>query len=604
MSIDLRSIFLSYVLTDFVCFIIVLMLWRQTRKKYHGTGFLVIDFALQVLALLLILGRGVLPDWVSIPFANFSAMLGTVLGLIGLEMLVGKRSNQIHNFIIVIVYTVIHSYFTYIEPNVELRNLNSSITSAILAFQYIWLMWKRVPPFKRKTTFNIGLMFLIYMLLNLTMIFEYYNHENTILNYFNSGGFHIFKMLSSQILFLLFTYFLVLMLNHQLLHDNALQQEKFVKAFRATSSALIISRLSDGKLIEVNRGFTRISEYEANEIIGETTSTLSLWANARDREIMVKLLLKDGCIIENTFKYRRKSGKILTGLVSAEIIELNGEKHVITSITDISEHINNLDRLKTYSKELKDANATKNKLFSIIGHDLRSPFTTITGFSEMIRDEADNLDKETIRNYANILNSSAISTQNLFQNLLEWARVQQGQITFKPETFQIKLLVDEIVGVLSGTAEKKSITINSNLPLALYVSADANMLKTVIHNLVSNALKYSRHGGTVEIGASQTDNETTIFVQDSGIGIDQEIITTLFEPNSKQSLPGTDDEKGTGLGLQLCLEFVKIHGGKIGAESRTAAVPIGSRFTFSLPSTSSGAAFLKQTIDNPSIYET
>ncbi len=661
-----------------------------------------IDFAFQVIALLLISTRTIIPDWLSINVANTLAMAGAVLGLIGLEkLLLGKTGKQYHNWILVTLYTIIHFYFTFMQPNLAIRNINSSATFILLSIQYVWLMWKRVPFYQRKLTTNIGFIFALYALVNVIRIVDFFIHSYQATDYFHSSGFEAFCMFSYQILFLLFTYSLALMLNKQLLQDNALQEEKFTKAFHASSSCMLLSRLPDGHIFEVNQVFCNKTGYVTAEVIGKTTVDLKLWENDTDRDAVLNQLISQGKVKELEFRFRKKSGDFFWGVISSELIEINGEKCIISNISDISERKKteleliesdefNKTLLKTipfgmdivdqngnvlflndklleifgeeaigrkcwslyqdtktqcndcplhrdielgktetyeahkalgnqilevkhtgmmfkgqkamleifqniterknaeaqlqqYAKELKLANDTKSKLFSIIGHDLRSPFTTITGFSEMIRDEVDQLDKETIRNYANIVNSSAIYTQNLFQNLLEWARVQQGQLAFSPETINLYSIVIEIQELLAGSAEKKNITIENKVAEGFEVYADLNMLKTTIRNLISNALKYTPNGGKIVINARNENNAISIIVTDNGTGMDAQTLEKLFKPGTNQSAPGTEDEKGTGLGLLLCKEFVELHGGKIWAESPIGKGNTGSKFIFTLP---------------------
>ncbi len=231
--------------------------------------------------------------------------------------------------------------------------------------------------------------------------------------------------------------------------------------------------------------------------------------------------------------------------------------------------------------ELKELNASKDKFFSIIAHDLKNPFNTILGFSEMLNEEIGEDRSSNIREYANLINVSAAQTLKLLENLLEWANSQRGKIPFNPEQLKVNELIDEEFLVLKEMANEKNIELSYYVPTQLTVLADKNMLKTVLRNLISNAIKFTYRNGKVEVKASIDKDMVEIAVSDNGIGMSESTKAELFKIDSNVSTPGTEDEKGTGLGLFLCKEFVEKHGGKIWAESQPGK---GSVFLFILPS--------------------
>lgn len=240
----------------------------------------------------------------------------------------------------------------------------------------------------------------------------------------------------------------------------------------------------------------------------------------------------------------------------------------------------NNQELLTQTKSLNEINATKNKLFSIIAHDLRNPFSNIIGFSELMKDELDSLDKNEIKTFASHINNSANQTLKLLDNLLEWARMQQGKIAFSPSTIDLKQLSEEVIQLLSDRAQKKNIRLLNLIPAHFRLLADAEMYKAILRNLLSNALKFTRQGGKVEISAKVYEHETWVTVADNGIGISNENVKKLFNAATNFTIHGTENESGTGLGLILCKDFVEKHGGRIWVESKVEA---GSSFTFSIP---------------------
>ena len=232
------------------------------------------------------------------------------------------------------------------------------------------------------------------------------------------------------------------------------------------------------------------------------------------------------------------------------------------------------------SGELRDLNITKDKLFSVIAHDLRSPFNSILGFSDLLIEDIENNDiKNSIRNVS-IINSTAKHTLALLENLLDWTRIQTGQIVFKPKNLYLEPIVTGILSLMESSLTLKEIRLNISLGHELSVFADPNMLQAILRNLIQNAIKFTGNRGTIGISAITRDGQIEITVSDNGIGMNEKVLSSLFETNTGISTPGTANEKGSGLGLILCKEFVKVQGGIIWAESQPGK---GSSFIFTLP---------------------
>jgi signal transduction histidine kinase/ligand-binding sensor domain-containing protein len=232
------------------------------------------------------------------------------------------------------------------------------------------------------------------------------------------------------------------------------------------------------------------------------------------------------------------------------------------------------------TSELKELNASKDKFFSIIAHDLKNPFSTIIGFSELLNEEINSEYPSKAKEYANTINTSAEQTYKLLENLLEWANSQRGKISFEPCMVNINELLSEELNVLSDMARTKNIDLKSFLPDNLIISADKNMIKTILRNLISNAIKFTHKGGKVEVKAKIDNGQVIISVTDSGVGMTKETIAKLFRLDANLSTRGTENEKGTGLGLFLCKEFTEKHDGKIVVESESGK---GSLFKVVFP---------------------
>ena len=232
------------------------------------------------------------------------------------------------------------------------------------------------------------------------------------------------------------------------------------------------------------------------------------------------------------------------------------------------------------TSELNELNASKDKFFSIIAHDLKNPFNTIIGFSEMLKDEIPSGDLNKSGEYAGMIYDSATKTFRLLENLLEWANSQRGKISFNPVPLNLGEILKEDLKILNEMAVRKNIELNNHFDDDLTVIADKNMIKTILRNLISNAIKFTHKNGKVEVTATTDNRRVVISVSDSGIGMTKETIAKLFRIDSNLSTQGTENEKGTGLGLILCKEFVEKHGGKIWVESEPGK---GSIFRVTLP---------------------
>ncbi|MDD2196557.1 MAG: HAMP domain-containing sensor histidine kinase [Bacteroidales bacterium] len=249
-------------------------------------------------------------------------------------------------------------------------------------------------------------------------------------------------------------------------------------------------------------------------------------------------------------------------------------------IEDLSERRAKELIIEKQNKELKKLNATKDKIFSIIAHDLKNPFAAIIGFSDLLLEQIKNKNIEEIDEYAQIINQSSNKALDLLMNLMEWSQVQTGRMKFKPEHFEINTIVNEAILLMTVSAEQKSIDISSTLSPGTQVYADKTMISIVLRNLISNAFKFTQPHGKITITSTVEQVELTISIIDNGVGIPEEQVDMLFKIDKMSSTLGTLQEKGTGLGLILCKEFIKQNNGKIWAESM---VEKGSNFSFSLP---------------------
>jgi len=232
-------------------------------------------------------------------------------------------------------------------------------------------------------------------------------------------------------------------------------------------------------------------------------------------------------------------------------------------------------------ERLNNLVATKDKFFSIIAHDLRSPFNSIIGFLDLLQTNYEVYSDVEKKNYLKLIDDDTKKTLKLLDNLLEWAKVQTGQISFEPKIQNLLSILRNVDETLESSLKLKLIKLSLNeISNQLEVFADANMLTTIFRNLISNAIKYSHLGGTITVNAVKKGDNIEMTVADTGIGMSEETKNSIFIINGQVSVPGTANEVGSGLGLILCKDFVERHGGEIWVESEKG---IGSKFGFRIP---------------------
>lgn len=576
----MRTILFSYVITNIVSTMVITLLWLQNRNRVNGITYWVFDFLLQTLALSLIFLREVIPNWISIDISNTLSMLGSFLGFLGLLKFFSIKINQTHNYLLLIIFPIIHTWFTLFHPSLLYRQYNFAIVSLLFWIQYVWLLFFRINKIHKKEAFLIGFIFICYCAINFVRISHYLINKHPNTDFLKNNPFDCYIILAYQFLFILLSYSLALLVNKHLIEDVLSQEEKFSKAFHSSPYAIMLTRLSDGLIFEANEGFSKISGYTIKEIKGKSTENLKFWANYKDREEVIENLLSNQKVDSNEYCFQTKNGEKITGLYSAQLLTINNETVILSSINDITKRKKIEEALLLSENQLKASNATKDKFFTIIAHDLKSPFNSIIGFSDLLYHNLHKYDTSKIEKFTEQISSTAKQTLILLDNLLNWARTQTGQISFNPQKILLQKLINETVAIISTSAKIKNIELNTLQSVEIMITADKNMLETIIRNLISNALKFTHPGGQIDIYYIVNNKYVEITVKDNGIGMNQETIQNLFKIETNTSTLGTNSEKGSGLGLILCYEFVEKHGGKIWVDSEPNK---GSEFHVSLP---------------------
>ncbi len=361
------------------------------------------------------------------------------------------------------------------------------------------------------------------------------------------------------------------------LHDS---EARYRRLFESARDGILILDAYTGQIIDVNPFLIEILGYRYEEFIGKELWEIGIFKNIDESKSTFIELQNKGYIRFENMPLETKSGKQINVEYVSNVYLVDKVKVIQCNIRDITERRRMEDALKESAARLNELNATKDKFFSIIAHDLRSPFSSIIGLSELLTEKMNNKDYEGIEEYTAIIQNSSWRAMDLLTNLIVWARLQSGRMELNPENFDLVALINEVTELSLDFARQKSLTIYRELPSSVIVPGDKAMISSVLRNLISNAIKFTNSGGKIAISTDQSGKVLTVIVSDNGVGMKQNAIDKLFLIESCISTPGTQDEQGTGLGLILCNDFVQKHGGKIWVESEAGK---GSIFKFTLP---------------------
>ena len=352
-------------------------------------------------------------------------------------------------------------------------------------------------------------------------------------------------------------------------------EEKFRSIMEHSADAIFITN-QEGRYVYSNKSASDILGYTSEEIKSKTFADISPPDKVADYFEIFKQILNHKEKILTEIELLKKDGNYILTDLNAVLLP---DGTVYGSCRDISQRKKSELALIDLNKKLEELNTDKDRFIGILGHDLKSPFNNLLGLSEVLLEDIHNLEFEQIEEISNTINTTAKATYYLLEEILMWARTQQGKITFNPKLLSFKNICMESLEILNITAHKKDISINYLVPDNLMVLADSDMLKTIMRNLISNSIKFTPIHGIINIRAEKISDSLRISVSDNGTGIEPQILSKLFDLSEVITTKGTEGETGTGLGLLLCKGFVEKHGGKIWAESEAGK---GSEFKFTL----------------------
>lgn len=347
---------------------------------------------------------------------------------------------------------------------------------------------------------------------------------------------------------------------------------------------------SKGNILKINNSFLKIVGFDVSrELIGLNITQLAVLKRTRVLVSFSDVIENKQVVFGDTTIRNSKGECVVINYHLFPILNENGELIKIQALaTDITEKQKSEKALIKSERQLRELNATKDKFFSIIAHDIKNPFNAIMGFSHLLNEDYELFTDEERKQFVGNISQASEDVYNLLENLLKWSWTQNGQISYNPKNLDLKEICSETIAVLNLQAERKSIKIECSINEPIFVFADENMLKTVFRNLISNAIKFTNENGFIKINhfifEKKQDNSLLKYIQiqvkDNGVGISQEDLKKLFRIDEKINSKGTIGETGTGLGLILCKEFIVKNKGKIWVESELGE---GSNFNFTIP---------------------
>jgi PAS domain S-box-containing protein len=578
--LDMRTAILSFILISIVSTFVVILLLRQYRGRYKGVPYILYGFAFLTLGLILILLRNKIPDWISFDLANAMSIGGMILFFIGIEGYMGKNSSRIPNLLLLIAFTIIHTWFTFERPNSGIRYLNHAIFSLLVFLQCLWLFFKRVEKSRMRYAYPVSFVFIAFSMVSVARIVKFFITGQKNDDFLNTEMFETVVMISYQVLMILLTYSISHMIGSQLLLDIKLEEEKFSKAFHTSPYAIILSRFSDGKILDINKGFVDKTGYSQKEVLGRTTLDLNFWSKPEDRDLVIEELGNSGKVYQMELGIRKKSGELITGLLSSEIISVNNEECIFSSIDDITKRKNHEEELLKSKEKAEESDRLKTAFMHNISHEIRTPLNAIVGFSNLLGDK--DLDNDIKQSYIDLITRSSSHLLSLVSDIMEISNIEAGILKFNENEINLNVLLNDLYKQFKPRAVTKEIDlkITAGLPgNATNIVTDGTKLVQVLTNLLSNALKFT-DTGQVEFGARLINDKLEFHVTDTGIGIPEEMQSKIFDRFYQVDYSDKRKYEGTGLGLSISKAYIELTGGKIWLNSRPGG---GAAFYFTIP---------------------
>lgn len=542
---------------------------QQNEKNFRQVQQELMIAPLQMLAALLIVAGTFALMFEIKYFADFSIeiyfgrLIATVVGL-GVFFLTYFNFGKKHPILLthVLLVTIILSFTSIILAVPDSIFINSQLLSLLIFTSALFLSW------------NIK---------NQIIVAMYYNilFASSIL--FNSEEIYFLPNFMAAFIFVIFVSLLSIAasaLNYKL-RSEAVAKSIEAQNYLENAPEGIFKISAKGNFLSVNPAILHILKYDTREKLEKNVTFEELFSDKIDYMSFMSTLMEKTFISGFEAPFRNYYKEEIFVILNARTMynDFNGVTSIEGSLFDITERIQAQEKIEEYNHQLEKLNKTKDKFFSIVAHDLMAPFTSLLGYSQLLYDQVEKLNKEEIKEFSGDINLVATRAHNLLENLLSWSSLQTNRTHLFPQKFNVYSIVDDVLELNKGNADQKGISLQNNIIKELSIVADMNMLHTIFRNLVANSVKFTSSSGKITIGIKEIEDFIEFYVEDTGVGISDEDQEKLFKIDVHHSEIGTNSEKGTGLGLILCAEFVEQHSGSIRIESKLGK---GSKFIFTI----------------------
>lgn len=580
MELDIKTLSFTLLLTFFIQ-AMAFYLMTIAIRKYKGTDLWALG------GLSIALGHGFIflrglhtnHDGLLIIASNFFQIGGVLLFYIGSKLFFNfqkKNSLLISAFAL---FLLVIGYYTFIDDQLRFRIIAFSAFMAALSFPIAWIFVNHNKSSYKKSSIFVAFIFIINGIFFTYRIF-YYLYNDKPIDFFSMDIMQSMTLLLCISLGLLWTFGIIIVVNHRLNGELTETKNIFELIFNTIPDAITIIDKQTFQYINTNPSFTRLTGYTKEEALvnGNISSQI-----CKDPKVHLRLkeeLKEKGFCNNQEVTVQQKNGMEIVGLLSTTQIKLKEKDCILTIGRDVTELKQKNQEIDRKTQQLEKLVAEKDKFFSILAHDLRGPIAAAISLTELMTDKSYDFSKNELLKLAHSLNKSACSTNELLENLLEWTGLHRGINAFKPNQIRFSDLMAPFFSYLMDTARNKQIVLKNEIPGDTLLFADSHMIQTVFRNLIINAIKFTHTGGNIRLSVQDHGNgQTTFSVADSGIGMSEETLDTLFHIDFSNNRSGTNGEPSSGLGLLLCKEFVERHGGNIWAESEPGK---GSIFSFRL----------------------
>lgn len=562
-----------------IVFILLYYLIVVSSKKWFIILYLAYKL-FETLAMIALSLRGIASDFLTVKIAIAFLYISIFLHLVSVVSYTGKFNKKFAYAIGTILFISVGLFFLYYNST----NIRTAIFSFSIALSYLI---GGVYLFRTRKEYKLPILLatgcIIYASLNLARGIAMMNGSASY-NFYELATWDNILIMAGIATILISSFGFLLLLKE--VDDKFIFKQNRITAIAFDESPVsIVITDTKGSIEFVNPKFAELTGYSNEESIGKNTNILKTDLTPEETYHSLWETIRIGKTWTGEFINKKKNGE--TYYEEAVIAPIKNERNEITNYlaikTDITQRKANEELIQLRNKELSEIIDTKDRLFSIIGHDLKGPIGNLRQLLEFINQDIEKGDKKSVKKILELSQETAKTSFDLLENLLNWSRSQLNALSPEPSVFNLADLTKEISQIYQAAVQQKNITLNFEFNKSYTAFADKEMISTVIRNLLSNAIKFTPVYGKISIQIEDNHDKINLSVTDTGVGISEERIDKIFDFVKNQSTSGTSGEKGTGLGLVIAKEFARKNNGDIWVESSSEK---GSSFFVSVPKAS------------------